>query len=283
MITTSRSVSTRPRFWHVQAPVLVLALLVGAAACHDPDPTPSAGSNSNWLQACTEDTTCGSRTACRCGACTRDCATDADCAGLADARCVPNRDPGLLAQCGNGSRDAGICLPACTPGSCGEGRACVAGGCVLVSLPPGPFCDPVAASSPENREAEDSLLEALQNMRTSGGVDCGSGQATLPETPLRLDARLVCAARVLAADMSVTRARSLTDSTGRDTRARLSAAGYADSGWAESFALNPNSAEDALRLMLEDASSCQGLTNPSRRDVGVGSVGTVRIVTLASE
>ena len=252
-------------------------------SCQEPTPTPGAGSNSNWLTPCSKSQSCATATACECGACSRVCSNDTDCEGLADARCVPSGDPSVLTQCGNGARQTGMCLPACSPGGCGEGRACVAGACVLIDLPAGAFCDPLRASTHEARRDEDELLEAFQALRQAGGVTCTSGgPASLPASPVRLDPRLVCAARALAADIDVTRSRSLIDSEGRDTTDRLILVGYTRSTWAESLALNPESASDALSLMLQSTSSCEGLTAAATRDIGVGSVGSARVITLAA-
>lgn len=154
---------------------------------------------------------------------------------------------------------------------------------MLVDLPASEFCDPVRASTAKARRDEDELIEAFQAMRAAGGVMCTSGgPPTSPASPARLDPRLMCAARVLAADINTTRSRTLTDSAGRNTTDRMLAAGYDPLHWAESLALNPDSTDHALSLMMEGANACEGLTDSEIRDIGVASVGSARVITLAS-
>jgi uncharacterized protein YkwD len=141
----------------------------------------------------------------------------------------------------------------------------------------------VAAVEPAAQMREDELLQALNAVRAAGGVTCGSDAPSAPAPALRLDSRLVCAARVFAADLNITRAQSLTDSQGRGSAQRINAAGYNDNQWAESFAFRSSSASDALSVMLGDAASCPRLVDASYLDVGVAYVGDVNVVSLASE
>ncbi len=93
---------------------------------------------------------------------------------------------------------------------------------------------------------------------------------------------MVCAARVLAVDMNVTRVRSLTDSLARTSRERFASAGYEPTFWAESYALRPSSATDALALMLTDTDVCAQLVGAAFTHVGAGSAGDVLVLSLAS-
>jgi uncharacterized protein YkwD len=141
----------------------------------------------------------------------------------------------------------------------------------------------VPAPDESQRTWADELLFALNEARAAGGVSCGSDPASTPSAALRLDPRLSCAASVLASDIDVTRAQSLTDSLGRDTEQRMNAAGYLDDLWAESFALQARSASDAVNVMLGDAGSCPHLVDASYRDIGVALVGSVSVISIASE
>jgi uncharacterized protein YkwD len=265
-----------PRGW--------VLLAFAALACSEPGGAPSEGSNSNWLSACESDAQCGAAAACRCGGCTRECSSDAACSGLENARCVDVAESARATQCRNEhSASFGICLPRCEPGSCREGQACVAGSCVLSALPASPFCLAVANEEPAARTREDELLQALNETRAAGGVSCAGDPPSAPAPALRLDARLVCAARVFASDLRTTRSQSLTDSQGRGSEQRMNAAGYSDNQWAESFAFESGSASLALNVMLGDAGSCPRLVDPSYLDVGVAYVGDVNVVSLASE
>ena len=259
--------------------------LLPAFACGSPDRGPQTGSNSNWLQACESNDECGGSIVCRCGLCTADCGSDDDCGAYESTRCAAATDPATWATCQTSQPvlGAGICLEECEPGDCGEGRACVAAACVPAPLPAGDFCALVETRSAADRTNEEALLALVQEMRAVGGVSCGADPPT-PELPLlRLDLRLMCAARVFAADLEVTRTDSLVDSQGRDSEQRATLAGYATTLWAESYVFDSASPADALSRMLADPESCTGLTDASLADVGVGVSGHAYVVTLGTE
>jgi len=260
-------------------------VLLPAAACGSPDRGPTVGSNSNWLQACESNDECGGAIVCRCGVCTADCGGDDDCASYEGTRCAAAADPATWATCQTSqpALGAGICLAQCDPGDCGEQRACVAGACVLAPMPAGGFCAPVSDRSPTDRTNEEAFLDLLQEMRATGGVSCGTGPPTAELPLLRLDLQLLCAARVFAADLEVTRTDSLVDSQGRSSEERMTLAGYAGTIWAEAYGFGSASPADALSRMLTGLESCSGLTDASLADVGVGVSGDAYVVTLGSE
>lgn len=257
-----------------------LSLLVSSCS----EPTESTdGSNTNWLKQCPVRAECGASTECTCGVCSKPCENDEDCASLRGAHCVASLDAAYLSTCGNTTPEtSGVCLPRCEAGSCGLGQACVSGACTLVSLPDTPLCNGTSSTNATANRRADELLTAIQAVRGAGGVSCGAGAPSQPATPLRLDGRLTCAANVHAADMDQTRVLGLTDSEGRDTVARLEAANYTQSFWAEGFAMS-QSAQAALDIMLRDDVACRGLTAAAARDVGVASVGDVWVIVLAAD
>lgn len=263
-------------FW----PALLIALLL--SACHEGSPSPTAGSNSNWLMRCDQDADCGAATSCQCGSCSRVCDSDADCAALAGARCVPNSEAAVSSLCRSAAA-SNLCLPSCEAGACGSERVCVLGACLLAAPPAGDFCGSVAPPEDAQRTLEDELLDAVEQMRLQGGVSCPNMAASLAGSALRFDPRLACAARVFAADLSATRSRSLTDSLGRSSTERMNAAGYVPVTWAEGFAYGAANASAALSSMLSDSAACTGLTNARLLDVGVAHVGDVDVVTVAAE
>ncbi len=254
----------------------VLALTL--SACGDPPrTTPLVGTNSNWLRECANDGECDDSAMCQCRVCTADCSTDEDCVALPGAHCAPAGNMAAIAICGGGTD--GLCLPSCAPGSCGQDQACVAQSCVPEHLPDVAFCAQAGHAAQADRTHEDELFAMLLNTRESGISGCGS--ATAPA--LRFDARLVCAARVLAADMAKTHAQSLTDSQGRTTQQRFNAAGYAATVWGESFAIDAPSTARAVELMLADASICKTLGSARNQDMGVGVSGNVYVAAYGSE
>jgi uncharacterized protein YkwD len=153
---------------------------------------------------------------------------------------------------------------------------------VLAALPDNAFCSPVADAALDERTREEEVLARLTEVRAAGATSCGGAASARPSAALRLDARLTCAARVLAQDLAVTRALSVVDSEGRSTEDRLRAAGYRPSLWADGFALEARSAMEALDLMLSDSQACTQLTSASFADIGVGGAGDVLVVTLGA-
>jgi len=265
--------------------VLLFGLsLLGCGDPKSPPPTPSVGSNSNWLKACEADGECSENRFCRCGTCTIDCSDDAACGVLPQAQCALGADFAVVATCGVelASSIGGLCLPRCEAGSCGEGQACVEGSCVLAPMPAGDYCAPVAESSATQREREDQLLALVLEARAGGGVICGSEAPSAPTTSLRLEPRLHCAARLLAVATNEQGSAAI-DRTGNDTNDRLRAVGYEPVLWGESFAVRALSPEDALRLMRNDVDTCRRFSNPRFRDIGVGNADASYIVTLGVE
>jgi uncharacterized protein YkwD len=130
---------------------------------------------------------------------------------------------------------------------------------------------------------QDRLLALLQGLRTEGGVECGTAAASVPVPELRWDSRLACAARALAVDMAATRVRSLVDSEGRDTQARLGLVGYSPALWGEAFALVAGDETAALDAMLSDVDSCGRFVNAAFVEVGVGASAEASVVTIGSE
>jgi hypothetical protein len=141
----------------------------------------------------------------------------------------------------------------------------------------------VAAADPEQRKWEDELLALLNEARATGGISCGSNPPSAPSPALRLDARLLCAARVFASDLDTTRSQSLIDSAGRNTQQRMMAAGYTPQSWAEAFTFRATSPSDTLSVMLADPSSCPGLVSSSNLDVGTAHIDDVDVLSLGAE
>jgi hypothetical protein len=274
---------------HLLGPMAAIALAWACAlalcACKEPEGgPPSVGTNSNWLRACTSADQCGDLPACRCGACTVECTRDADCDVLGGGHCAFGSDPAAQAACGVATDPArGLCLPRCEPGGCGEGQACVASACVRAELPMNAFCDGLASAPPADLAAEDPLLQLYSELRAEGGTRCGGGEAAAPVPLLRYDPRLVCAARVLAADIAATGVVTARDSQGRTGRDRMRAAGHAAQLWADGFAFDVGAADAALQLILADAASCERLTSADYGEVGVGVIDDVFVISVGSE
>jgi uncharacterized protein YkwD len=152
----------------------------------------------------------------------------------------------------------------------------------LTPAPSNAFCAAVAERSGPDRLREDEVLELLNTTRSTGAFGCG-GQRTAAATPLRLDTRLLCAARALASDMMTTGGRTSVDSLGRGAVDRLELAGYTPTRWSESFAFGASSTRRVLELLTEDPDVCARLADPGFTEIGVGSSGEVQVVITAVE
>ena len=263
--------------------VLAAALLAGfvAPSCGEDKNDPKSGSNSNWLIACAHESECGERRACLCGACSRQCNDDSDCAGLEGARCSFGDQAAAATQCAGA--DTGLCLPACAPGSCATGQSCVDGACVLAQIPESEFCSPAAQADTEAQVKQDELITLIQRNRLAGSIACDSGASPEPAAGLKLDGRLSCAARIKAVDQAETGTRGMLDSEGRTPPERLTLSGYQFSSWWESYAFAADSASEAYALLMADDDSCPELGSSAYSSVGIGNAGDVFVVTLAGE
>ncbi|MES1183936.1 MAG: hypothetical protein ABUL60_08975, partial [Myxococcales bacterium] len=92
--------------------LLSLALGASALACDPPAPGPQGDSHTNWLRTCETDRECGGALSCVCGVCTLTCSSDADCAGVDGAACLPPGQTTNASSCAGQSLPAGMCLPA---------------------------------------------------------------------------------------------------------------------------------------------------------------------------
>jgi len=286
-----RSLGKTGRFRSVPSQVSAAALCfwLGALslvpACDAPSAEGPVGSNTNWLVACDETAECGGQAACVCGACSLECASDGDCGQVGGARCVTLAEPAVRSQCRSDAPALalGMCLEGCEPGGCPFEQACVEGACVVREPVDAELCSALPASEAASRARQDALLGLVEGLRTAGGVACGGAEPSGAVPALRWDARLTCAARALAGDMATTRRRSLLDSAGRDTVARLALVGYSPRAWSESYALVAGDESAALAAILGDQDSCTRLVSPALTEVGVGNVGDAYVVTIASE
>jgi hypothetical protein len=259
-----------------------IGLLLG---CSEPKSSPNVGSNSNWLTACEVGADCAASLPCNCGACSKGCSHNEDCADFAGTTCVLATEDASNALCRGEANWAsqGVCLPRCQPGSCGTGQACVLSACVPMALPDLDLCSSVAGVTNAQRTQEEELILSVEKTRQTGGIDCGNGLVATLLHFVRLDPRLTCAARALAADIAASGIRGLTDSAGRTTVERHALAGYSSRFWAEGYAYDVPSASVALQAMLADQDFCIGFVNATLADVGVGFSNNVYVATLATE
>jgi hypothetical protein len=261
--------------------VVTGAASMSIAACGS-DESDDLGSSARGAVACESSGDCGGSSECLCGVCTSVCTTGDECGAYDDPHCALVAEPSVTSQCPRGEAGFGLCLPACTPGSCADDQTCIAGSCTALPYPTTSFCQAGSAATPADRAREEALLAAIQSMRAMGGVICGGFAPTTPADALRVDPQLRCAARVFAADLLQSGAAELDDSLGRDTRDRIVLAGYEPASWGESFSRGPAVAADALAMIVGRSESCLQLNNPDLVEIGIGSSGDVLVATLAT-
>jgi uncharacterized protein YkwD len=258
--------------------VTVVCLVGVVVACEQTD-APHTGSNSNWLSPCLSDADCGG-VDCHCGVCTPTCTVNEDCAEYSGSVCAQPDRPAVWTQCETTAYAEGLCLAGCQPGGCPSELMCVGASCVYVPLPDTAMCVQVAETDPALLQREEELLELLQTARRAGLTACGTDTPqTLPE--LRLDARLLCAARTLAQNFDASSATPLVDSAGRDTIDRLNEAGYAPLVWGDALATGQDTTA-MFERMVSGAQSCPVVLDGSVSDVGVGCGRDVCVLTLAA-
>jgi len=148
---------------------VALCLLLGTLlfGC-SPSAREDGDSQTNWLEACRDDSSCISGSKCLCGVCTGSCSETKACSVvLRGGSCIPATEPGVIAQCGgNPPPAAGLCLPRCADdGTCDKGQVCVAG-----------ICSPLPVSSVEVNVDLDTRHQELVGFGAS--VAYGEGQVT---------------------------------------------------------------------------------------------------------
>jgi glucuronoarabinoxylan endo-1,4-beta-xylanase len=104
------------------------ALLIGCS----PNSKEDGDSQTNWLEACHDDSQCATGNKCLCGVCTKACVITANtCSKVQQGSCLASSEAGVIAQCGGSPPPApGLCMIPCKDSSgCSRAQACVAGVC----------------------------------------------------------------------------------------------------------------------------------------------------------
>lgn len=131
------------------------------------------------------------------------------------------------------------------------------------------FCTDVATWPTEASNAEDALLDAVNEVRRVGTV-C-AGVVRPPALPLALASELRCASRAHARDLATTGRLSHTGRDGSTTLERIGAAGYEDFPRHELLAANFTRAQDVVDAWLASELHCDALLDPTLADAGPGA------------
>lgn len=175
----------------------------------------SLGTETNWLQACQDDSQCGALS-CVCGICSRACATAEDC-GTGSVACA---DANALDKdsCSRGT--SGVCVPQCQA-SCTGGFVCQGGACIPGSDADASSSNTASSSadassadgsaSPSTTPTTSALPSSSATTATTGTADAASGDAGGADSSAPADAGETDAGLVCQADMEIPNGCCLSD------------------------------------------------------------------------
>lgn len=185
----------------------------------------------------------------------------------------------MAADCGGGGGvvvDGGAPVDPCdVVGVCPMGCPCAGGDggppptgtdagpieIVDAGLPPSPPASWVAW------EAE--VTQRVNALRAQGGV-CGTNEDFPPAGPLRVDARIVDAARAHALDMATHDYFAHESLDGRSPFTRMQQAGYTGFAAAENIAAGQRSPAEVVEAWRTSPGHCRNLYDADLNEVGVG-------------
>lgn len=128
----------------------------------------------------------------------------------------------------------------------------------------------VSTAPPDSwRAFEDEVNERVNVLRATGGI-CGSNEVFPPSSPLRVDARLVEAARAHAADMAANAYFAHDSQDGRSPFTRMAQAGYSGFAAAENIAAGQRSAAEVVEGWRTSPGHCRNLYDADLNEVGLG-------------
>jgi uncharacterized protein YkwD len=252
-----------------------VGLAVGGVGCSGPE-TPSTDSKSNWLEACSTHEDCASELSCLCGVCSIACTQDDECEQDRPARCLA---PETYAQCPTPANGETSCVSTCeVPADCLPGQICLRNVCVADGAPPADACEATLDWDDSATAFEVAMVDAINRQRANG-TECDNTSFVM-DTPLVLDFRLRCAARVHAADMVSQGYFDEIAPDGTTAGDRITSAGYPFSTWGIVIAQGTDQAAvDAVFTAY-----CALFSDPTFQDIGVGaSVDTWSIYLAAQQ
>lgn len=171
--------------------------------------------------------------------------------GFAGAAPLPAA--GSMAMPTAGSMAGAAGMPATTTGDVPETDACMA-----------------AAMWNADWAAFEVEVLRLTNEARAKGYNCDTMGEFGPAPPLEMDARLRCSARLHSKDMAERRFFDHDTPEGTNPGARMKAAGFVGSGWAENIAKGQQTPADVVQGWLESDGHCSNIMEPRLTLLGVG-------------
>ncbi|MCH9687620.1 MAG: CAP domain-containing protein [Deltaproteobacteria bacterium] len=136
------------------------------------------------------------------------------------------------------------------------------------SVPDTDYCRGVADWTMEEAAFERAVLDLVNQARASG-ANCG-GMEFGPTTPLSMESRLRCAARVHSLDMATRGFFDHQNPQGQSPFDRMEEAGYEYRAAGENIAAGQSSPEPVVAGWLDSPGHCSNIMNPDFADLGVG-------------
>jgi uncharacterized protein YkwD len=154
----------------------------------------------------------------------------------------------------------------------GDGADETAGddGSASVDVPDIEYCASVAAWSEAARAFETEVVDRVNQARAQG-ASCG-GQPFAAASPLVMEARLRCAARVHSLDMATRGFFDHQNPDGESPFDRMERAGYSFFAAGENIAAGQTSPQQVVDGWLQSPGHCMNIMSPDFTEIGVGYV-----------
>lgn len=136
-------------------------------------------------------------------------------------------------------------------------------------IEPSDYCKDVAKWDPEWVKLEDEILRLVNEIRAKG-AECGKEGSFEATTPVKLDEKLRCAARVHSKDMGERNFFAHLSPDGETPFHRIAKAGYKGGAQGENIAAGGTTAEGTMKQWIDSDGHCANLMNPSFKFLGVG-------------
>lgn len=132
-------------------------------------------------------------------------------------------------------------------------------------------CPGAANASAQWQALEEEVLEKVNEVRAKG-AKCGSKGSFDPAPPLKVNAKLRCAARLHSLDMVKRKFFDHKNPDGESPMQRMKEVGYNGRYAGENIAAGQSTAESVMAGWMKSDGHCANIMNSRYRELGVGYV-----------